>query len=64
MTPVGYKSTSHVTTFFISVGEELSPGLQYFNSNSDNNNNNNNNIKTVGCRVWNFARKLFFTTVI
>lgn len=37
MTPGGYKSTRHVTTFFISVGEKLSPGLQYFNSNGYNN---------------------------
>jgi len=39
MTPVGYKSTSHLTTFFIYVGKEHSPGLKYFNSKSNNNNN-------------------------
>lgn len=61
MTPVGYKSTSHVTTLFISVGKEHSPGLKYFNSSSSN---GNNNIKTVGYRVCNFPRKLFFNTVI
>jgi hypothetical protein len=54
VTPVCYKSTSHITTFFISVGKEHSPGLKYFN----------NNIKTVGYRVCNFPRKRFFTTVI
>lgn len=40
MTPVGYKSTSHVTTLFISVGKERSPGLKYFNGSSSNNDNN------------------------
>ena len=70
MTPVGYKSTSHVTTLFISVGKEHYPGLKYFNGSSSSScccscsNDNNNNIKTVGYRVCNFPRKLFFSTLI
>ena len=70
MTPVGYKSTSHVTTLFISVGKEHSPGLKYFSiiiiiSSSSNSSSNDNNkiIKTVGYRVCNFPRKPFFSTV-